>query len=183
MIENMPLLVLAAGFISTAALLLRTVGNLSRTPTGFATDEVALISVSPRAAGMNETAETARESTGDATRPGLSQDTASLAAFMLAAGRLPLLLDHPIVAGAATYALGNVFVKHFESGGTLLDFKPEPVRDFFEGVTPEIPSVMTNTIKQHLGPLWEWLPENALHYDPNAYLHSGSTHPLPVALV
>jgi hypothetical protein len=56
------------------------------------------------------------------------------------------------------------------------------VRDFFEGVTPEIPTVMTNTIKQHLGPLWEWLPENALHYDPNAYLHSGSTHPLPVAL-
>ena len=56
------------------------------------------------------------------------------------------------------------------------------VRDFFEGRTPEIPSVMTNTIKQHLGPLWQWLPENALHYDPNAYLHSGTSHPLPVAL-
>jgi hypothetical protein len=56
------------------------------------------------------------------------------------------------------------------------------MRDFFDGRTPEIPSVMKDTIRRHLGPLWEWLPENALHYDPNAYLHSGSTHPLPVAL-
>lgn len=62
--------------------------------------------------------------------------------------------------------------------------KEDPeVRDFYAGTTPEIPSVMVNTIKQHLGPLWEWLPENALHYDPNAYLNSGTTHPLPVALV
>jgi hypothetical protein len=62
--------------------------------------------------------------------------------------------------------------------------KEDPeVRDFYDGRTPEIPSVMVNTIKQHLGPLWEWLPENALHYDPNAYLNSGTTHPLPVALV
>jgi hypothetical protein len=57
------------------------------------------------------------------------------------------------------------------------------MRDFFDGKTPEIPSVMKNQIRQHLGPLWEWLPENALHYDPNAYLNSGTTHPLPVALV
>lgn len=47
-------------------------------------------------------------------------------------GTLGGLISVPIVAGAATYALGRVFVKHFESGGTLLDFKPEPVREFFE---------------------------------------------------
>lgn len=34
-------------------------------------------------------------------------------------------------AGASTYALGRVFVQHFESGGTLLDFKPEKVRAYF----------------------------------------------------
>ena len=56
------------------------------------------------------------------------------------------------------------------------------MRDFFEGRTPEIPTLMKDTIRKHLGPLWEWLPENALHYDPNAYLHSGTSHPLPVAL-
>ncbi len=47
-------------------------------------------------------------------------------------GTIGGLISVPIVAGAATYALGQVFVKHFESGGTLLDFKPEPVRDYFE---------------------------------------------------
>jgi uncharacterized protein (DUF697 family) len=33
--------------------------------------------------------------------------------------------------GACTYALGKVFVQHFESGGTFLDFNPERVRDYF----------------------------------------------------
>ena len=33
--------------------------------------------------------------------------------------------------GACTYALGKVFVQHFESGGTFLDFDPETVRVFF----------------------------------------------------
>lgn len=47
-------------------------------------------------------------------------------------GTIGGLISVPIVAGASTYALGRVFVAHFESGGTLLDFNPEPVRDFFE---------------------------------------------------
>lgn len=47
-------------------------------------------------------------------------------------GSIGGLISVPIVAGAATYALGKVFVEHFESGGTLLDFKPEPMREFFE---------------------------------------------------
>jgi uncharacterized protein (DUF697 family) len=33
--------------------------------------------------------------------------------------------------GACTYALGNVFVQHFESGGTFLDFEPEKVKAHF----------------------------------------------------
>ncbi len=37
----------------------------------------------------------------------------------------------PLVAGAATYAVGNVFVQHFESGGTFLDFDPEKTREYF----------------------------------------------------
>ncbi|MGD0282880.1 MAG: DUF697 domain-containing protein [Dissulfurispiraceae bacterium] len=35
------------------------------------------------------------------------------------------------VFGASTYALGKVFVQHFESGGTFLDFDPAKVKDFF----------------------------------------------------
>jgi uncharacterized protein (DUF697 family) len=34
-------------------------------------------------------------------------------------------------AGAATYAVGKVFIQHFESGGTFLDFNPEEVREYF----------------------------------------------------
>ena len=36
-----------------------------------------------------------------------------------------------LLAGALTFAVGKVFVQHFESGGTLLDFDPSKVRDRF----------------------------------------------------
>jgi len=36
-----------------------------------------------------------------------------------------------ILAGALTYAVGKVFMQHFESGGTLLDFSPAKVRELF----------------------------------------------------
>lgn len=37
----------------------------------------------------------------------------------------------PIAAGAMTYATGRVFIQHFESGGTFLDFDPKAVREKF----------------------------------------------------
>ncbi|MBF0558175.1 MAG: DUF697 domain-containing protein [Nitrospirae bacterium] len=42
-------------------------------------------------------------------------------------------LAMPAVAGGSTYAVGKVFVQHFESGGTFLDFEPEKVREYFAG--------------------------------------------------
>jgi uncharacterized protein (DUF697 family) len=36
-----------------------------------------------------------------------------------------------VLARAATHAIGGVFLQHFESGGTLLDFDPIATRDFF----------------------------------------------------
>jgi uncharacterized protein (DUF697 family) len=36
-----------------------------------------------------------------------------------------------ISAGAITYATGRVFIQHFESGGTFLDFDPQKIRDRF----------------------------------------------------
>ncbi len=41
------------------------------------------------------------------------------------------ILCLPLVAGAMTYALGKVFVQHFETGGTLLDFDPEKMKAYF----------------------------------------------------
>lgn len=37
-----------------------------------------------------------------------------------------------VLSGAVTYALGQVFVRHFEQGGTLEDFKPESTKEYFQ---------------------------------------------------
>ncbi|MDT4332331.1 YcjF family protein [Methylomonas sp. MED-D] len=37
----------------------------------------------------------------------------------------------PLIAGASTYAVGKVFIQHFESGGTFLTFDPEQVRAYY----------------------------------------------------
>lgn len=37
-----------------------------------------------------------------------------------------------VLAGAVTYAVGQVFVMHFEAGGTLEDFDPMQARAFFK---------------------------------------------------
>jgi len=37
----------------------------------------------------------------------------------------------PIFAGASTYAVGRVFIQHFASGGTFLDFDPAKVRKYY----------------------------------------------------
>lgn len=38
----------------------------------------------------------------------------------------------PALNATTTYALGKVFVKHFESGGTLLDFDAPKAREYFK---------------------------------------------------
>lgn len=37
----------------------------------------------------------------------------------------------PAIASASTYALGQVFRQHFESGGTFLNFDPEATKAYF----------------------------------------------------
>lgn len=39
----------------------------------------------------------------------------------------------PVLAAGATYAIGRVFIQHFASGGTLLDFNPPDYREFLRG--------------------------------------------------
>jgi uncharacterized protein (DUF697 family) len=38
----------------------------------------------------------------------------------------------PVFGGATVYAIGKVFIQHFESGGTFLDFDPEKVKQYFK---------------------------------------------------
>src|SRR6185437_1273124 len=39
----------------------------------------------------------------------------------------------PALAAGLTFAIGKVFMQHFESGGTLLDFNPPDYREFLKG--------------------------------------------------
>jgi uncharacterized protein (DUF697 family) len=41
----------------------------------------------------------------------------------------------PAISGGATYAIGKVFIQHFASGGTLLDFNPGDYREFIKKQT------------------------------------------------
>jgi len=38
----------------------------------------------------------------------------------------------PALSAGATYAIGMVFIQHFASGGTLLDFNPQQYREFIK---------------------------------------------------
>lgn len=46
-------------------------------------------------------------------------------------GHVVAVASVPAMAAAVTYAIGRVFASHFEAGGTLLDFDPKKVRDYF----------------------------------------------------
>ena len=50
------------------------------------------------------------------------------------------------------------------------------MRRFFEGETRELPAFYVDRLRAELGPMWEWLPEGALHHDPNAYLKKMNGH-------
>ncbi|WP_022851254.1 YcjF family protein [Limisalsivibrio acetivorans] len=41
-------------------------------------------------------------------------------------------LSMSIFSGASAYALGKVFIQHYESGGTLLSFDPDKVKDYYK---------------------------------------------------
>ena len=43
----------------------------------------------------------------------------------------------PAAAGATTYAIGKVFLQHFASGGTLLNFDPEKVKAYYKEMFEE----------------------------------------------
>jgi uncharacterized protein (DUF697 family) len=46
-------------------------------------------------------------------------------------GPFVALIWQPALAAAATWAVGKVFMQHFESGSRFLDFKSEAIREYF----------------------------------------------------
>ena len=57
---------------------------------------------------------------------------ASFAKSIPGLGTATGMVSVTILGGATTYAIGNVFIQHFESGGTLLDFDPKTMREYFK---------------------------------------------------
>ncbi|MGI9211888.1 MAG: YcjF family protein [Methylococcaceae bacterium] len=72
----------------------------------------------------------------------------SLAKAVPALGTLGGGASVAITAGAVTYAVGEVFIKHFESGGTMLDFDTSKTRELFESKLKEGMEVACNLKKK-----------------------------------
>jgi hypothetical protein len=47
-------------------------------------------------------------------------------------GQMVGALTMPVFSAAATYVIGKVFIQHFATGGTLLDFNPPDYREFIK---------------------------------------------------
>ena len=52
------------------------------------------------------------------------------------------VITQPVLAYASTYALGVVFIQHFESEGNLKDFAIESVRDFYDEQFSKVKSIL-----------------------------------------
>jgi uncharacterized protein (DUF697 family) len=52
----------------------------------------------------------------------------------------------PSLAAGATFAIGMAFIKHFATGGTLLDFNPPDYREFLKAETGRRPSGATRGV-------------------------------------
>jgi len=61
----------------------------------------------------------------------------SLIKFIPVIGQTSGIISMAASGGAMTYAVGKVFVQHFESGGTFLTFDPIQVREYFKSELKE----------------------------------------------
>jgi len=61
----------------------------------------------------------------------------SIAKVVPLIGQATGIVSMVILGGASTYAVGKVFIEHFESGGTFLTFNPEISRDKFQALFEE----------------------------------------------
>ena len=58
--------------------------------------------------------------------------TASIMKGLPVIGTAIGVLTMPVVSAGATWVIGKVFIQHFASGGTLLDFNPPDYREFIK---------------------------------------------------
>lgn len=56
----------------------------------------------------------------------------SLTKLIPGVGWMAGMVSLPVVAGASTYAVGSVFMKHYEQGGDIFDLSTEAMRTFYK---------------------------------------------------
>jgi uncharacterized protein (DUF697 family) len=71
-------------------------------------------------------------------------------------------LTMPVVSAGATWVIGKLFIQHFASGGTLLDFNPSDYREFIKeqkakfaarsGAVPPTPESPTQPVESAAAP-------------------------------
>lgn len=69
---------------------------------------------------------------GSLVPAGLARGASSLLKAVPGIGTILGVLTAPVFTTASTYAIGRVFVQHFEAGGNVLNFDPEAMRDHFK---------------------------------------------------
>lgn len=74
-----------------------------------------------------------------------------------------------VVRAVSSEGFGRI--KYFTEVRQRLDADKQ-FRSYFEGETTELPRFYVDRVRRDLGSLWDWLPNGALHHDPNAYLKS-----------
>ncbi|NNE27229.1 MAG: DUF697 domain-containing protein [Saprospiraceae bacterium] len=66
------------------------------------------------------------------TGSGLARIGARAVKFIPGVGSVLGGVTLAVLSGASTYALGEVFKKHFETGGTFLDFDPSRLKKYYD---------------------------------------------------
>lgn len=59
---------------------------------------------------------------------------ASLSKSLPFLGQASGMISMATIGGAGTYAVGQIFIEHFESGGTFLDFNPDKMKERFQAL-------------------------------------------------
>lgn len=72
-----------------------------------------------------------------------------------------------VVRGISSEGFGRI--RYYTEVRRRLE-EDRPFRAFFERDSDKLPGFFLDRMKHDLGPLWEWLPDGAVHHDPNAYL-------------
>ncbi|KHD10114.1 hypothetical protein PN36_00320 [Candidatus Thiomargarita nelsonii] len=75
--------------------------------------------------------------TGGALSATTAVPIASLVKVVPFIGQVAGFVGGAVMFGATSYAIGKVFIEHFESGGTFLDFDPENMKAHFQKLFEE----------------------------------------------